>query len=720
MINHQEMTDLEQKLKDFFGYNSFRIYQKEIIEALLEKKDVLAILPTGAGKSICYQLPALLLPGTALVISPLISLMQDQVVSLYKNGISAAFLNSSLHYQEMQQILTNLSDYKLIYVAPERFADPTFLQRLKEIEISLFAIDEAHCISQWGHSFRTEYRKLSLLKEHFPTKPIVALTATATQEVEQDIKNQLVMREPTIIKGSFDRPNLTIRIHPKICVDKQLTDFLKSHSDQSGIIYAATRKTVDATFNKLQQAGLRVERYHAGMPEKDRMAAQHVFLHDQVQCMVATVAFGMGIHKPDVRFIVHLDMPKTIEQYYQEIGRAGRDGLPAECLMLYGAQEGIVYKSLLEQVEDPLIREQMRFKIDRMSRLCNSMKCRRQELLNYFGEFPSFLTCVSCDNCIDDIEMIEGTVIAQKILSSVFRLRQNVGIRLVIDVLRGSKGQALLNRGYQELSTYGILADLAEKEVRYYIEYLIHLGFLTLTEGPYPVLKWTETSKGVIDGIYTVQFRKKVFKETKTKVVQDVLYPDEKLFLDLKQLRLEMARQEKVPPYVIFSDRSLQEMAVYLPKNQAEFSKINGVGPIKWVRYGEKFLTHIQAYMQLNAIPYKAAEKPLEPVQRRNSLDETISLYQKGYSLEQIIAERQLARSTVLTHLVESIQEGEELDLSRLVPEDKQQAIKQVIEQVGAAKLAPIKEQLPVDYTYDEIRLVAAFYRREKIKTCLH
>ncbi len=708
---------LEDKLKEYFGYNTFRAYQKEIIEALLRKEDVLAILPTGAGKSLCYQLPALLQPGTALVISPLISLMQDQVVSLYKNDISAAFLNSSLYYQDMQAVLDNLGDYKLLYVAPERFTDPTFLERLKQIPLSFFVIDEAHCISQWGHSFRSEYRKLALLKEHFPACPVIALTATATQDVEKDIQTQLAMRNPTVIKGSFDRPNLTIRLHPKVKVEKQLQEFLEQQKQWPGIIYAATRKGVENTFSQLQQAGYQVGRYHAGLSDQERSASQQAFLHDQVNLMVATVAFGMGVHKPDIRFVVHLDMPRSVEQYYQEVGRAGRDGLPADCLMFYGVQDFIVYKSFLEDVEDAAVRQQMKMKTERMYRLCTSAKCRRYELLRYFGEdFPQS-NCGACDNCLEEAEQMEGTVIAQKILSCVYRLRQGLGIRMVIDVLRGSKNQNVLSRGYDRLSTYGLLADLPDQEVRYYIESLLHLGLLMLTEGEYPVLKWTDQSRAVIDGQQTVYFKKRLFKPVKeekerfrSRETVSLQY-DQKLFDQLRQLRLQIARQEAVPPFVVFSDRALQEMAVYFPQTQAEFSQINGVGPIKWVKYGVQFLEAIRAHGGQR--PVALAIEPLaQPLKRRQSAEETIKCYREGHSIDQIMHMRQLARSTIFTHLAEAIQNGEDLDLTPLVAPDKQVTIRAVIAEVGSERLTPIKEKLPEHFTYEEIRLVAAYYRR--------
>lgn len=588
---------LEDQLKNIFGYNSFRPYQKEIIQSVLEGRDVMAILPTGAGKSLCYQLPAMMLPGTAIVVSPLISLMQDQVVSLFKNGIPAAFLNSSLYAQDIQDVLQHLEDYKLLYVAPERFADPLFIQRLKEVPLSLLVVDEAHCISQWGHAFRAEYRKLSMLRQTFPECPIMALTATATPDVEQDIMQQLLMKNQRLIKGSFDRPNLTIRAQQRIDREKHLKAFLERKKGQSGILYAATRKTVDQLFNQLKTEGWPVGRYHAGLPDQERSQSQHAFLHDETPLMVATVAFGMGIHKPDIRFVVHLDMPKTLEQYYQEIGRAGRDGLPAECLLFYSAQDLMIYKSLLEEMEETPFKQELKRKTDRMYRFCHSIQCRRKELLGYFGEKVQSSTCQSCDNCLDDVDMVDGTVIAQKILSCVFRLHQAFGIHYLADVLRGSKQQAILARGHHELSTYGIMKELSEPEVRYYIESLIQMGFLRLEEGQYPIVKWTESSSQAVKGQLAIQFRKKIFKETKAKPESTAEF-DSSLFEKLRQLRTEMAQTERVPPYVVFSDRALQEMASYYPRTEEEFKKINGVGPIKWVKYGDAFLQCIQTYLK--------------------------------------------------------------------------------------------------------------------------
>ncbi len=702
--------NLEDQLKKFFGYNSFQKDQREIIAAICERRDVLAILPTGAGKSICYQLPALILPGIAVVVSPLISLMQDQVVSLAKNDLPAIFLNSSIPYDEIQVVLKNLKNYKLLYVAPERFADPHFLQCLKETHVSFFAIDEAHCISQWGHAFRPEYRQLALLKKEFPQSGVVALTATATQDVERDIVSQVNMQNPYVVKASFDRPNLTFHMHAKIDVASQLNAFLKKHPNESGILYAATRKNVDENFLYLQSQGYKVGKYHAGMSDTERTKAQHAFVYGDLQIMVATVAFGMGIHKPDIRFVVHLDMPRSIEHYYQEVGRAGRDGLPSVCLMFYSAQELMIYDLFLQQLTDDTVKRVTKAKTDKMYALCHSAGCRRKSLLKYFGENFSADNCNSCDNCLDQNELVDETVVAKKILSCVYRLDQRFGVRYVMDVLRGSKNQKILDNQHENLSTYGLMKEYSDADLRYYIETLISLGFLEKTEGEYPILRWSATSSQVIKDGAPVLIRKKLRQVARKKDPSAVEY-DQVLFNELSALRRQWAQETHVPAFVVFGDRSLIEMSIFYPRTRSAFLEINGCGPAKWQKYGASFLAAITDYCSKNGIEPSSIHQ-LSKNPNPSSID-TLELYLQGHSPEEIAALRGLSLRTVIKHVQEQIALGKDLDVSRIVAQEKQKAIRQVIAIVGCEKLSPIKEALPQDFTYEEIGLVAAFYRRK-------
>lgn len=591
------------QLKQFFGYNAFRPYQEEIIAACMEGRDVVAVLPTGAGKSICYQLPAMMKSGTAIVVSPLISLMQDQVVSLAKSGLSAAFINSSLPASEIREMLESMHLYKLVYIAPERMVSAEFLEKLSSIDVSMFAIDEAHCISQWGHEFRPEYRQLSLLKDKFPRVPIMALTATATRGVENDIVKQLALQRPFVIRSSFNRPNLTIRIEKRN--EGKLLEFIKRHKEGSGIVYAATRNGVEETYEQLKREGFSVGKYHAGLSSAERAKAQHEFLYGEVTLMVATVAFGMGIHKPDIRFVVHMDMPRSIEQYYQEIGRAGRDGLPSECLMFYSAEELRIYKLFLEKMEDPALREETQRKTSEMVRLCHSNVCRRREILRYFGETYESLSCGSCDICLRITETIEVTDIAKKILSCVYRMEHRFGITQLIEVLRGQKTMNVMRRGHDRLSTFGLLNELSENEVRSTIEALIQAGLLE-RYGDYGVIRWTSTAPNALkmDKIYVQKpvRQEEASRPRKTRNGRASVEktppgaPTDPLLAKLVELRRTFAAKDNVPAFVVFHDRALREMCAKKPRNEQEFLEIDGVGPVKWKRYGEEFLTLIQNF----------------------------------------------------------------------------------------------------------------------------
>lgn len=722
-MHKQQILDLETPLKSFFGYNTFREHQKEIVTAVLEKKDVFAILPTGSGKSICYQLPALIMPGTAIVVSPLISLMNDQVSALTKNEIAAAYISSSLHYHDVQDVLENLHAYKLLYVAPERLTDPIFLQKLEKLPISFFAIDEAHCISQWGHSFRPEYRQLALLKKNFPNTSIIALTATATADVQTDIIAQLAMKNPHVVKGSFDRQNLTIRIHSKNDPFTQLKEFLGKHPDEAGIIYASKRATVDEIYTSLKKLGFQAGKYHAGISDTERSQIQHAFLYDQIHIMVATVAFGMGINKPNVRYIVHVDMPKTIEQYYQEIGRAGRDGLHAECLMLYSSQDLAIYKSFAANEPNDQLRANLIDKTHKIYSFCTTQNCRRKKLLQYFGELYGHENCKNCDNCLDDVEFVDATIVAQKILSCVFHLRQGFGIKHVMDVLRGSKSKPVLSKGHDRLSTYNLMSEYSEPNLRYYIDSLINMQFLKTSQGEYPVLQWTEKSRAIISGHEKVSFRQKTFQQSSKKVEPLALECDTGLLSILRELRLKLAQEMDVPAFVIFSDRSLMEMCNYYPQSEQAFLRINGVGPAKWIKFGAVFLTAIKQYCEENRMVTKREKAPEQPPKSatrqrisnaiNSSAEETLRLFQEGKNLNEIAQIRKISRNTIVMHLAELIQHGQEINIDHLVPKEKQKLIREAIAIVGAEKLAPIKEKLPEEISYDEIRLVTSLHQRD-------
>ncbi len=705
------MTPL-QILRDQFGYASFRHEQEAIVNAVLQKKDTFVLMPTGGGKSLCYQIPALIFDGLTVVISPLIALMKDQVDALRVNGIEAAYLNSTQSHYEQDEILERVRSkkLKLLYLAPES----NFIKRLATFDVSLVAIDEAHCISHWGHDFRPEYLVLSQLKRSMPHVPVIALTATADQLTQKDILEKLELTNPITFLSSFNRPNICYTVEPKQNSFEKLLTFLESRKDESGILYCLSRTSTERIANDLKDEGFDALPYHAGLTKEIRTQHQEMFLRDETKIIVATVAFGMGIDKSNVRYVVHMDLPKNIESYYQETGRAGRDGLESEALLFYSYADVSKMKKFVSIENNPEQTKIYLRKLDQMATYGDLSTCRRKYLLNYFDEVTVDY-CGHCDVCLTRIELVDGTIAAQKILSAVARVNERFGAGYIIDLLRGSNS-VKIQEEHKQLKTFGIGADSSKEEWTTIIRELLNQHYLNKSDGIYPVLQLTPKSEAVLKGNEKVMLAK-----PKERVIASLAKTDYEadLFKQLKATRISVAKEENVPAYIVLSDATLMELATYLPHNKEEIKKISGFGEVKIERYAKLFLHVVADYCEANNLQSRIhlknskPERKEKPERETETKQQSFEMFKLGNSIEKIAEQRALSPVTIEGHLAFYIQKGT-LDIEKIMDASKIPAIQKAIEQIGGKALSPIKAKLGDAYSFGEIRMVMAYM--EKVK----
>lgn len=718
--NNMGLTPKEG-LKKYFGYSEFRPFQEGIIESVLDGNDNFVLMPTGGGKSICYQLPAILSNGLTIVISPLIALMKDQVDALRVNGVDAAFLNSTLTGEQQSQILFRVKsgDLKILYLAPERLMAHNYalLDLFSDLEISLVAIDEAHCISQWGHDFRPEYLQLHKLRERLSKTPFIALTATADDVTRKDIIEKLGLEEANTSISSFDRPNIEYAVQAKQNSYDRLLKFLDHHENDCGIIYTLSRRETETLSAKLAAEGYKVKPYHAGLSREQREEHQDLFLKDEINIIVATIAFGMGIDKSNVRFVVHMTMPKNIEGYYQETGRAGRDGLASKALLFYSSGDLIKLRSFAEVDGNEEQSKLMLKKLQIMADFCETYSCRRKYLLNYFGEETQD-TCGSCDTCLTDFEFVDATIPAQMLLSALARMDRGFGAGYMIQVLRGSKSSKIWD-SHLSMKTYGVGDKYSKEEWSYMIREFVQLDILEKSQGQYPVLQLNANSAGILKGQAKVNIRKLDIQEaddTSTKIKEQLPF-EEDLFALLKRVRKTIADEKGVPSFVIFSDATILELATYLPNTEDDLYQISGFGEVKIDQYGHSFLEEINAYCKINRLDSKMDLKKVKTKTKSKRKKKSkvssdtkklsLELFQGGQSVKEIASERKLSPMTIETHLAHFVGNGE-VGINDLVEVPRRMEIEQAIEKVGMNALTPIKNELGESYSFQEIKMVVA------------
>ncbi len=722
------MLTPESILKSTFGYDTFKPLQREIINNVMARRDTLVIMPTGGGKSLTYQVPALMFDGLTVVVSPLIALMKDQVEQLRALGVSAVFLNSSLSPEEYQENMDSVKSgqSKLLYVAPETLLTPRIYSLLSSLKLDLLAIDEAHCISEWGHDFRPEYRQLVDVRRKFPSAVCMALTATATPRVRADIESTLGFTQKNEFLASFNRENLFIEVTPKSDGTAQTLKFLKNFKDQSGIIYCFSRKQVDELSAALARFGYSVRPYHAGLEDGERRRNQEAFIRDDAQIIVATIAFGMGINKPNVRFVIHFDLPKSVESYYQEIGRAGRDGLPSHCLLLYSYGDASKIRYFIDQKEEPE-RSASYQHLDAMTRYAEGSICRRKPLLSYFGETYSQENCGACDNCgAEPSAQTDITVPAQKFLSCVKRSGEKFGAAHIVDILLGAENEKIQKYNHQTLSTYGIGKEFTKSQWMHISRQLVERGLLD-QEPAYRVLSVTargmemlKSREQVFGQVNEAKRGGKVSAKLKSSMSAEEMEYDTALFALLKNKRKELADAAGVPPYIIFSDKTLVQMATYFPQDKDHLLNMSGMGKVKYERYGMDFLTVIQEYSRENKIEekYKAPMRDKDDAGRRYAA--VGEAYNAGETVEGLMTRYGVSADTILNHLARFIMAGNPLrsatdliSLSKLTS-SQQQTVFAAFDELGSDKLKPIHEKLNAAVNYDELKILRLCYLCEK------
>lgn len=728
-MNESVTASLLANLKQYWGYPGFRPLQREAMALVMSDRDSLVVLPTGGGKSLCYQVPAISRDGMALVVSPLISLMKDQVDSLQAVGVSAACINSMQTAQNKREVaaLIRRRELKLLYIAPERLVQPQTIEFLQEAGVSFIAIDEAHCISQWGHDFRPEYRQLRCLKTAFPGAAVHGYTATATEQVRADIAEQLGIADAEILVGSFDRPNLHYRVERRTDPTGQLQRILQRHKGESGIVYCISRKNVDSTSDSLNRLGFKTLPYHAGMSDEDRRKNQDAFIDEDVNIIVATVAFGMGIDKSNVRFVIHAEMPRSLENYQQESGRAGRDGLEAECCLLYAANDTDTWEYLMKDTEDPAVRQAGQRAVSAMQQYCVSTRCRHRQLVEHFGQTLENENCGACDFCLNEMQPVdEPMILGQKILSCVVRQGERFGAAYTTQVLRGSKGKRIVENGHDKLSTWGLLKDEPEPQLRNWFDQLLSQGFLRQV-GEYNTLEVTPLGRQLLKGQATPMLLRLQVAESAQPLDDQWQGVDRELFEELRGMRNRLAVQKQVPPYIIFSDATLRDLARQRPSNVAVLTRIHGIGAQKQKEFGAVVLHTIKEWCQTHNVAMnietqspviaRSGGKSRSSQTSESASAEYFDLFEQGLSIEDVANQLDRTVDTVSKYLGEYIKAHRITDIDPWIPPKLQKLVQQAIGQVGCERLKPVFEYLECQVDYARIRIVATAWEIQQSNT---